>query len=233
MKYKKIYDDIIERAKQRVLQGYTEKHHIIPKCLSGNNSKTNKVSLTAREHFICHQLLTRIYPDNNKLKFALWAMCNQLNTENSRVLRDYKVTSVVYEKLKIQHSKMVSQNNSIRTISDETRRKISQSNKGKVHSAESRLKMVLSRTGQKKGPYKLKDKKFKHICENCKNEFMSADIKGRFCVECKKPRACLCGCNKMVKTPGHYYCPNHSKIGKSYLEIYGTSTPSCGFKKKI
>lgn len=35
-------------------QTYTEKHHIIPKSLGGDNSKTNLVVLTGRQHFICH-----------------------------------------------------------------------------------------------------------------------------------------------------------------------------------
>ena len=43
MNYQKVYNQIIERAKTRQLKGYTEKHHIIPKCLGGNNDKENLV----------------------------------------------------------------------------------------------------------------------------------------------------------------------------------------------
>ena len=55
-KYYKIYCNLTERAKSRELpkETYIEKHHIIPRSLGGNNSKNNIVSLTAREHFICH-----------------------------------------------------------------------------------------------------------------------------------------------------------------------------------
>jgi len=56
MNYQKIYDQIIERAKNRKLEGYKEKHHIIPKCLGGPDNKENLVELTAREHFLCHLL---------------------------------------------------------------------------------------------------------------------------------------------------------------------------------
>ena len=52
MNYQKIYNQIIERAKNRQLEGYKEKHHIIPRCLNGNNDKENLVKLTAREHFL-------------------------------------------------------------------------------------------------------------------------------------------------------------------------------------
>jgi hypothetical protein len=78
MNYKKIYDQIIERGKNRSLNGYKECHHIIPKCLGGNNDKNNLVDLTAREHFLCHWLLHEIYPDNKKLFVAFHMMC-QIN----------------------------------------------------------------------------------------------------------------------------------------------------------
>ena len=47
-------------------------HHIIPKCLNGSNSKSNMILLTPREHYISHWLLTKIYPTENKLKYARW-----------------------------------------------------------------------------------------------------------------------------------------------------------------
>jgi hypothetical protein len=62
-KYTKTYYRIIERAKSRLkLEGYTEKHHIIPKCkpFCGPNTKDNLVNLTLREHYICHLLLLKM-----------------------------------------------------------------------------------------------------------------------------------------------------------------------------
>lgn len=76
MNYKKIYDQIINRAKSREkLEGYKERHHIVPKCMNGDNCKDNIVELTAREHFICHWLLYEIHPKNYKLATAFWNMC--------------------------------------------------------------------------------------------------------------------------------------------------------------
>jgi hypothetical protein len=72
MDYLKIYNSIVERGKDRVITGYTETHHIIPKCLGGSNDYWNLIVLTAKEHFICHLLLCEIYPKNIKLRFALW-----------------------------------------------------------------------------------------------------------------------------------------------------------------
>ena len=72
MNYKKIYDQLIERAKMRTLEGYSENHHIIPKCMGGSNELDNFVALTGREHFIAHLLLAKIY--GGPLVHALWLM---------------------------------------------------------------------------------------------------------------------------------------------------------------
>ncbi len=70
MNYKKIYDSLIERGKNRNLNEYGEKHHIVPKCLGGSNKKANLVKLTPEEHYVAHQLLVKIYPNNMKLAKA-------------------------------------------------------------------------------------------------------------------------------------------------------------------
>ena len=65
MDYQKIYNNIINNRKQNIYNGYTEKHHIIPKSLGGKDNKDNLVELSAREHFICHLLLTKMYPEGS------------------------------------------------------------------------------------------------------------------------------------------------------------------------
>ena len=61
-KYTKWYHAIVQNANLRILPDgtYVESHHIIPRSLGGNNSKENLVKLTAREHFVCHLLLTKM-----------------------------------------------------------------------------------------------------------------------------------------------------------------------------
>lgn len=66
MFYEKLYYSIIERRKTDVPVGYSERHHIIPRSLGGSNNKANVVRLTAKEHFICHLLLTKMYPNGSK-----------------------------------------------------------------------------------------------------------------------------------------------------------------------
>lgn len=95
MNYEKIYNQIVARAKTRKLEGYKERHHIIPKCMGGTNDKENLVLLTAREHFICHWLLVRIYPNNKKLIYSFHAMCKQNKSGNR-----YLPSSRVYKEAK-------------------------------------------------------------------------------------------------------------------------------------
>lgn len=76
-KYTRWYYNIVQRAQSRVLTDtYTEKHHIIPRSIGGNNSVENLVRLTAREHFICHLLLTKMTEGKNRrsMSYAAWQM---------------------------------------------------------------------------------------------------------------------------------------------------------------
>jgi len=70
MNYNKHYATLIERARHRVLEEYTEKHHIIPKCLGGSDDKENIAVLTPEEHYVAHQLLVKMYPKEHKLVYA-------------------------------------------------------------------------------------------------------------------------------------------------------------------
>jgi len=107
MDYKKIYNKIIERAKQEYVDGkrlknngiYYEGHHIVPKCLGGIGDswkwyEDNIVPLTAREHFLCHWILYELHPENIKLAQAFYSMCK---TKNTYTQKRYIPSSRVYE----------------------------------------------------------------------------------------------------------------------------------------
>ena len=70
MDYRKHYQLLVERAKNRKLESYSERHHIIPRCLGGSDDEANLVSLTPEEHYLAHQLLVKMYPGNPKLVYA-------------------------------------------------------------------------------------------------------------------------------------------------------------------
>jgi hypothetical protein len=67
MNYLRVYEDLIAKARNRDIEGYVERHHIIPKCLGGGDEKDNLVSLTPEEHYVAHQLLVKIHKGNLKL----------------------------------------------------------------------------------------------------------------------------------------------------------------------
>lgn len=175
-KYTSCYNSIIDRAKTRFLDGYHETHHIIPKSLGGDNHKDNLVKLTAREHFICHLLLTKMFEGDakNKMVHAAWAMATLENKFQKR----YKITSKIYESLRIRYANLKSEalrgkpgrKHSEETkkklslalagkkrtpMSEESKRKLSESmkgkNVGKVRTEEQRVKQSLSQTGIKRG----------------------------------------------------------------------------------
>lgn len=74
MNYQAHYDRLIQRARERMLDGYVERHHVIPRCMGGNDDVSNLVQLTAEEHYVAHQLLCKMYPSVRGLAFAAQAM---------------------------------------------------------------------------------------------------------------------------------------------------------------
>lgn len=103
-KYTKWYFQIISSAKLSEYKEYTETHHIVPRCLGGADDQSNLIVLTAKQHFVCHLLLTKMVRSSSqkkKLVFAAMAMCKQVSSVQDR----YKVTSTVYEQLRKQVSK--------------------------------------------------------------------------------------------------------------------------------
>lgn len=67
MNYQKIYNDLINRGRNRTISDHTESHHVIPRCMGESDDKSNLVDLTPEEHYVAHQLLVKIYPENHAL----------------------------------------------------------------------------------------------------------------------------------------------------------------------
>ena len=102
-KYTKWYNSIIFSAEHRTLIGYSEKHHIIPKSLGGTNNLKNIVSLTAREHFICHWLLTKMTTGQDKMKMCMALVVMRAGHKQHHRYNN-KLTSRVYDYIKSQAS---------------------------------------------------------------------------------------------------------------------------------
>lgn len=70
MNYAAHYDKLINRARNRILTGYKERHHVIPRCMGGSDEADNIVELTAEEHYVAHQLLVKMHPGVRGLSYA-------------------------------------------------------------------------------------------------------------------------------------------------------------------
>lgn len=144
MNYTHHYNALMIRAKGRRLIGYSERHHIIPKCQGGTNTSTNIVRLTPEEHYVAHQLLVKMYPGNIKL---LWAASNMTGV-TGRMKRNNKL----YGWLRRRLAEMLRR----RVVSAETRKKISANHdaskgmKGLQHSEATKAKMSLAAKGKPK-----------------------------------------------------------------------------------
>ena len=131
-KYTVWYYNIIARANQRVnLEGYVEKHHIIPKSLGGSNNSSNLVKLTAKEHFICHLLLIRMTEGKSRIKmrYAAWMMVKNNPYQNRTVITGRKF-QLLREQMILANKERPGPNLGI-AMSDETKQKLSKSLKGK------------------------------------------------------------------------------------------------------
>lgn len=141
-KYKKWYEQIIVKAQSRNYplsrykhnkqypDLYTEVHHIIPRSLLGSNNKDNLVRLTSREHFLCHWLLTKMVQGEHQIKM-IYAL-NFLKGNNQKKRYSTKITSRVYQQIRI---KVIENNRKKRIgkpLSIQTRERISKALKGKT-----------------------------------------------------------------------------------------------------
>lgn len=161
-KYTRWYYEIINRSNHCAPSGYVEKHHIVPRCLGGSSHPSNVVALTAREHFICHLLLTKMLDGlaKHKMQFALNMM---LVAQKDKHLR-YTPSSRLYEyarrgnqlaqrskRLSAETRRKIGEAHRNKHVSLETRQKISEAKTGKPgtpHSAETRAKIAKANTGK-------------------------------------------------------------------------------------
>lgn len=136
-KYDKWYSNIISNAQIRVnVPGtYVEKHHIVPRSLGGSDDVTNLVKLTAREHFICHWLLTKMHTGiaRGKMINAMYMMQGQ-STHQKRY--ESKITSRIYNTLRAEYAQYISKMNT-----------------GRVQPADENARQIAAQTGRTRDPF--------------------------------------------------------------------------------
>ena len=146
MNYVNVYYSIIKNRLDNPVEGYVERHHIVPKSEGGTDNDDNIVALTAREHYICHLLLAKIYDD-----YKMWHAVNLMSRLNAKV----KINSRLYEMVRINsartHSEFMKGKpswNKGKKMSEEQKQKLSDANKGKKLSEETKKKISIKTKGK-------------------------------------------------------------------------------------
>lgn len=197
MDYQKHYDNLVNRARNRSVLQYTEKHHIIPRCMNGTDEETNLVKLTPEEHFVAHQLLVKIYPHNQKLIYAAAVMTRGHNGKRN----NNKMFGWIRRKFVETHSKAMKGIKRPKTqehienhrksllaggkakgwtkgprgpMSEEDRKKISQGQKGKPKPKNEQWRKSQSISQSKT-----------HICPHCELEGIGSAMKRWHFDNCK------------------------------------------------
>lgn len=112
MDYFKHYESLLQKAtnrgtKKQHLNFYTEKHRGFPGCFGGKYQKHNIFLLTAEEHFVAHQLLVKMFPDEDDLVFACHKMTHDSNGK--------RINNKMYSWLKKRHLEVASKIGKSRT----------------------------------------------------------------------------------------------------------------------
>lgn len=170
-KYSSWYFKIINAAvasNRTKTESYYERHHIIPRSMQGGNAKHNLVLLTAKEHYVCHLLLTRMI-DRNSTFYPKMLHAFMLMKGSNQHQRRY--TSSMYERLKVEYSAIRSAARRGKPLSTEHKERIS--NTLKQHAGK-----FLTDKGRKTISEKAKTRKRKPFSDEYKAK-MSAIMKER------------------------------------------------------
>ncbi len=155
-KYSRWYFGIIDKARgqnrRRKRDLYYERHHVLPVCLYPQFSKDedNLVLLTAREHFVCHWLLTKMVHEKRHYQQLLNALGKMMQAAIWHE-RDIIRSGWRYEVCRKAHSKrcsiIMSEMHKGKTISPQQREKLRIASTGLRHTAEAKEKIAASKRG--------------------------------------------------------------------------------------
>lgn len=143
MDYKKIYKQLVERCKLRgldkeALEGYYEKHHILPRCLGGGDEHDNLVLLTSREHVLAHRLLWKANPENNSLMWA-YVMTRRFRKDVPQTERTNKTVAAGLNRFLTKQ-----------VFSEEALLRIGAASKGRIKSPETKAKWRAKNIGKRR-----------------------------------------------------------------------------------
>lgn len=143
-KYFKWYYQIIDASHNPSHNDYHEKHHIIPKSLGGSNHKSNITKLSARQHYICHWLLTKCVK-----KPHIFKMISAFHRMNINPLSKTRINSKAFEVNRKNFSKAMSEFQKSYVKTPEHIEKIAAKKRDKPLSDDTKKNMSISKIGTK------------------------------------------------------------------------------------
>lgn len=184
MDYQLHYERLVARARTRVLAGYVERHHVVPRCIGGSDEKENLVQLTAEEHYVAHQLLHKMYPSVKGLAFALVSMTgnahgNRSNKAYGWIRRKVSIAQVDVSKARWADAEYRAKH---KIAMDEVRQRpeyretFSKIHKGRVKSAQERAN--IAEAGRNRTPRKFSEEAKARMAESQRQRWAEAKAKG-------------------------------------------------------
>lgn len=161
MNYFAHYDRLVCKAQQRKIQSGYEQHHVLPRCLGGDDSIENIVRLTPREHYLAHELLVKMHPGIPGLTYAVLMMGGKgkIGKHASRAYAQIrKQASAFLSRARRGKSRPESAMAAMRAatkgkpLSDSHKKKLSDANRGKRMPDDVKQRMIKGLTGQKRSP---------------------------------------------------------------------------------
>ncbi len=185
MNYQNIYNSLIEKAKSRPAIQPKERHHIIPRCMGGNDDAVNLIDLTPEEHYTAHLLLVKIYPNNHKLIYAANMMTVGGGRMNNRKYGWLKRKMYMILSQRVSPTKGRSPWNKGKTTSEETKKKQSIAKQGvtppdctgRINSKNHNDKISIAKSGKKR---------IKLLCIHCNKEIAAGNYTRWHGNNCKK-----------------------------------------------
>lgn len=250
-KYEKWYYNIINKAKDREkdFNEYYEVHHILPKCMGGEDNEDNLVVLTYREHLIVHMLLCEIYPGNHKLIYASKIMLSH-NKSSSRPKASTYLSTRTIARIKVsainarKGQKMpewfgpyIAQKNRERVVTEETKQKISNANKG-LKRTEKQIEAIKKNSWKKGNIPWNKGKKMPEISKSKLSEtrkrIMNDELRKKYS-EAAKKRGYLGKTRKVQGPDGTIYssteeCARTHNVASGTIRYWIKKLPNKGYK---
>jgi hypothetical protein len=153
--YQELIDYVLENPNTNC---YTEKHHIVPRCMGGSDDEENLIELSYPQHIMAHYLIaienkgTEFYYKNMVALNMMLSFKSKYTEEDIlEILSDEEYLNILEER-KISFAKRMADIKTGRKHSEESKKKMSEVQKGRIVSEECKRKLREINLGKKLKP---------------------------------------------------------------------------------